>query len=225
MYNIVKTGFIIEFNDRAEIQQHSSEEGGGVLSAVASARDIGRRRDQPHITAHTSAPAAGTSSSVPVIEKITSPQPRQWVRSTHGQSNSFTFECTWSFDQTLPIICELPALIVIKNGLRSREQDPNKWWYRIYRQEYSLVKGSSGGIQRRLCRDWDIYKEIISQSRYQNFLKMHPDGRISRKSFHTMMKECYPGADTEKLERHIFRMYDSNKVSHGPGLRHEGHWQ
>ena len=27
-----------------------------------------------------------------------------------------------------------------------------------------------------------------------------------------MMKECYPGADTEKLERHIFRMYDSNKV-------------
>ena len=44
---------------------------------------------------------------------------------------------------------------------------------------------------------------------------MHPDGRISRKSFHTMMKECYPGADTEKLERHIFRMYDSNKVSHG----------
>jgi len=54
------------------------------------------------------------------------------------------------------------------------------------------------------------------ESRYQNFLKMHPDGRISRKSFHTMMKECYPGADTEKLERHIFRMYDSNKVSHGP---------
>ena len=96
-----------------------------MLSAVASARDIGRRRDQPHITAHTSAPAAGTSSSVPVIEKITSPQ-RSAVRSTHGQSNSFTFECTWSFDQTLPIICELPALIVIKNGLRSREQDPNK---------------------------------------------------------------------------------------------------
>ena len=52
----------------------------------------------------------------------------------------------------------------------------------------------------------------ILQTQYQNFLKMHPDGRISKKSFHTMMKECYPGADTEKLERHIFRMYDSNKV-------------
>ena len=32
-----------------------------------------------------------------------------------------------------------------------------------------------------------------------------------------MMKECYPGADTEKLEKHIFRMYDSNKVS----MRHK----
>jgi len=52
------------------------------------------------------------------------------------------------------------------------------------------------------------------ETQYQNFLKMHPDGRISKKSFHTMMKECYPGADTEKLERHIFRMYDSNKDGH-----------
>ena len=58
------------------------------------------------------------------------------------------------------------------------------------------------------------------QSRYQNFLKLHPDGRISRKSFHSMMKECYPGADTEKLERHIFRMYDTNKVNHNPPHKH-----
>ena len=52
----------------------------------------------------------------------------------------------------------------------------------------------------------------LFQDRYQNFVKIHPDGRISRKSFHSMMKECYPGADTEKLEKHIFRMYDTNKV-------------
>ena len=50
------------------------------------------------------------------------------------------------------------------------------------------------------------------QKQYQNFLKKHPDGQISRKSFHSMMKECYPGTDTEKLEKHIFRMYDTNKV-------------
>ena len=55
---------------------------------------------------------------------------------------------------------------------------------------------------------------VILQKQYQNFLKKHPDGQISRKSFHAMMKECYPGTDTEKLERHIFRMYDTNKVSY-----------
>merc|ERR1739838_280194 len=52
------------------------------------------------------------------------------------------------------------------------------------------------------------------ENQYQIFLKKHPDGRISKKSFHTMMKECYPGADTEKLEKHIFRMYDTNKDGH-----------
>merc|ERR1711988_504764 len=56
--------------------------------------------------------------------------------------------------------------------------------------------------------------KVQVESRYQNFLKLHPDGRISRKSFHSMMKECYPGADTEKLEKHIFRMYDTNKDGH-----------
>lgn len=52
------------------------------------------------------------------------------------------------------------------------------------------------------------------EKQYQNFLKKHPDGQISRKSFHAMMKECYPGTDTEKLEKHIFRMYDTNKDGH-----------
>merc|ERR1719450_2035149 len=53
-------------------------------------------------------------------------------------------------------------------------------------------------------------KEAVERQ-YQNFLQKHPDGQISRKSFYSMMKECYPGTDTEKLERHIFRMYDTNK--------------
>merc|ERR1712117_884215 len=52
------------------------------------------------------------------------------------------------------------------------------------------------------------------ERQYQNFLKKHPDGQISRKSFHAMMKECYPSTDTEKLEKHIFRMYDTNKDGH-----------
>ena len=62
-----------------------------------------------------------------------------------------------------------------------------------------------------IARNTAMNKEAV-KLQYETFLKQHPDGRISRKSFHMMMKECYPGADTEKLERHIFRMYDSNKV-------------
>merc|ERR1712066_159406 len=64
-----------------------------------------------------------------------------------------------------------------------------------------------------IARNTAMDKDSV-EKQYQNFLKKHPDGRISRKSFHTMMKECYPGADTEKLEKHIFRMYDSNKDGH-----------
>ena len=56
------------------------------------------------------------------------------------------------------------------------------------------------------------FMTFSDQIQYQLFLTRHPDGRISSKSFHKLMKECYPVADTEKLERHIFRMYDTNKA-------------
>ena len=167
-YDIVKTGFIIEFNDTAEIVRYNTTTAvrRAMCCAVASARDIGRRRDQGPgrgCRAHTSGPRLpAPSSSVPVIGKITSQclslnsAVTSWGRHT-AKSSSFirvylvlrsTFS-SWKFS-------------VRKNGLRSREQNPNKWWYRIYRQEYRLVKGSSGGIQMRLCRDRDLYKEIIS---------------------------------------------------------------
>ncbi len=45
---------------------------------------------------------------------------------------------------------------------------------------------------------------------HQNFLSCHPDGKISRKEFSEMMRRCYPDADTAKMEKHIFRMYDAN---------------
>ena len=47
-------------------------------------------------------------------------------------------------------------------------------------------------------------------ARYEEFLKLHPSGTISRDEFSTMIGMCYPGTNTEALERHIFRMYDTN---------------
>ena len=54
-----------------------------------------------------------------------------------------------------------------------------------------------------------ISRENIEQQ-FKVFITNHPDGKISKKSFKTMMKACYPGANVEKLTKHIWRMYDSN---------------
>merc|ERR1712223_1906475 len=43
------------------------------------------------------------------------------------------------------------------------------------------------------------------EAQFQKFIRIHPNGKISKKSFNEMMKECYPGADTEKLSKHMWR--------------------
>ena len=53
-------------------------------------------------------------------------------------------------------------------------------------------------------------KEDVEE-KYNNFIKEYPDGKIDSKGFRTMMKKCFPDQDVEKLEKHIFRMYDINK--------------
>jgi len=45
---------------------------------------------------------------------------------------------------------------------------------------------------------------------HQNFVARHPDGKISKKEFSEMMRQCYPDVDMGKVEKHIFRMYDAN---------------
>lgn len=45
---------------------------------------------------------------------------------------------------------------------------------------------------------------------YENFLAKHPEGKITKKEFKRMIQQCYPKTDTDKLESHIFRMYDAN---------------
>jgi len=46
---------------------------------------------------------------------------------------------------------------------------------------------------------------------YDNFIQKHPKGRLDKKSFEEMMNICYPESDKDNIEKHIFRMYDSNK--------------
>jgi Ca2+-binding EF-hand superfamily protein len=41
-------------------------------------------------------------------------------------------------------------------------------------------------------------------------LEKHPDGRISQKDFSSMMQLCYPSTDIDKVQKHIFRVYDED---------------
>jgi len=45
---------------------------------------------------------------------------------------------------------------------------------------------------------------------YENFLGKHPNGKITKSDFKTMMHACFPDHDSAKLEAHIFRMYDKD---------------
>jgi len=49
---------------------------------------------------------------------------------------------------------------------------------------------------------------------YEQFLKHHKHGRISRRSFQNLLQKSWPGISSGalgKLSQHIFRMYDTNQ--------------
>jgi len=48
------------------------------------------------------------------------------------------------------------------------------------------------------------------EAQYQAFLANHPDGKISMKSFRSILGEGYPGTNTSKMSKHIWRIYDTN---------------
>ena len=53
-------------------------------------------------------------------------------------------------------------------------------------------------------------REDVSM-RFDAFIKHHPDGKINRKDFRSMITTCYPEMhNCKKLEKHIFRMYDTD---------------
>ena len=45
---------------------------------------------------------------------------------------------------------------------------------------------------------------------YTNFIQKYPGGKIDKKSFRKFMKKGFPDENIEKLEKHIFRIYDAN---------------
>lgn len=116
-----------------------------------------------------------------------------WAWKTRGRSLHQSWE--YAFPQTsrnsyaTPIWifwCEIEYLTITWfAGRRKEEQGP----------EMGCVQGKSVLTDEDIdfiARNTAMKREAV-EMQYKTFLQKHPDGRISRKSFHMMMKECYPG--------------------------------
>ena len=49
------------------------------------------------------------------------------------------------------------------------------------------------------------------QSRYDQFMIRHPDGKIPKTEFLSTIQACYSDCDIKKLDDYVYRMYDKNK--------------
>lgn len=52
-------------------------------------------------------------------------------------------------------------------------------------------------------------KEDI-QTRFDQFVVQHPDGKIPKDEFKIMLQNLYSGCDIKKLEEYVYRMYDQD---------------
>ena len=49
------------------------------------------------------------------------------------------------------------------------------------------------------------------QSRYEQFMIKHPDGKIQKDDFMAILQACYTDCDIKKLDEYVYRMYDKDK--------------
>ena len=61
-----------------------------------------------------------------------------------------------------------------------------------------------------LVKYTDLKEEEVKEH-HENFITNHPKGKMDKSSFTEMMNLCYPDSDKDNIQKHIFRMYDSNK--------------
>ena len=45
---------------------------------------------------------------------------------------------------------------------------------------------------------------------FNSFVQEHPNGKMKPKDFREMMQKALPKKDASKMEKHVFRIYDSN---------------
>ena len=60
-----------------------------------------------------------------------------------------------------------------------------------------------------LTKSSGLTEDQVKQA-FDNFASEHPDGKMRPKDFREMMEKALPGKDASKMEKHVFRVYDSN---------------
>merc|ERR1712055_501769 len=79
-----------------------------------------------------------------------------------------------------------------------------------------LTMGNKNGVP--VLRDEDVaalvkssgMEEAQVRESFEAFKEQHPNGKMKPKDFREMMAEAMPKKDASKMEKHVFRIYDSN---------------
>ena len=69
----------------------------------------------------------------------------------------------------------------------------------VVRQEDITVLAKSSGLEESQVKQYS-----------DAFLRDHPDGKMKPKDFHEMIEKALPKLDTSNMEKHVYRIYDTN---------------
>ena len=69
----------------------------------------------------------------------------------------------------------------------------------VVRQEDITVLAKSSGLEESQVKQYS-----------EAFLRDHPDGKMNPKDFHEMIEKALPKLDTSNMEKHVYRIYDTN---------------
>ena len=69
----------------------------------------------------------------------------------------------------------------------------------VVRQEDITALANSSGLEESQVKQYS-----------DAFLRDHPDGKMKPKDFHEMIEKALPKLDTSNMEKHVYRIYDTN---------------
>merc|ERR1719186_1585694 len=73
----------------------------------------------------------------------------------------------------------------------------------VLRDEDVIALSQSSGLSQEEVRE-----------AFTSFIAEHPNGKMKPKDFREIMSSALPKKDASKMEKHVFRIYDSNNDGH-----------